>query len=111
MFSEGDGHVLVLAASIRTIEHLLYCFVLETELATVPAKVLEQWASKGFPTPDNRSNTKLPANRFLTKSLTWSKVGKRLIFNTNSRARASRNSRLTIEPRFHDLHELSKIEH
>jgi len=48
MFSTGDGHVLVLAASIRSLEHLLYCFVLETELATVPAKVLETWAAGGF---------------------------------------------------------------
>jgi transaldolase len=54
MFSKGDGHVLVLAASIRSLEHLLYCFVLETELVTVPAKILEQWASKNFPMPDQQ---------------------------------------------------------
>ena len=54
MFSKGDGHVLVLAASIRSLEHLLYCFALETELATVPAKVLEQWASKNLPMPDEQ---------------------------------------------------------
>ena len=53
MFSKGDGHVLVLAPSIRSLDHLLYCFVLQAELATVPAKVLEQWASKDFPKPDN----------------------------------------------------------
>jgi transaldolase len=52
MFTNGDGHVLVLAASIRSLEHLLYCFALETELATVPAKILELWASKNFPMPD-----------------------------------------------------------
>jgi transaldolase len=52
MFLKGDGHVLVLAASIRSLEHLLYCFALDTELATVPAKVLELWASKNFPMPD-----------------------------------------------------------
>lgn len=52
MFSNSDGHVLVLAASIRSLEHLLYCFLLETELATVPAKILEQWAGKDFPMPD-----------------------------------------------------------
>ena len=52
MFSKGDGHVLVLAASIRSLEHLLYCFLLETELVTVPAKVLELWVSKNFPMPD-----------------------------------------------------------
>lgn len=51
MFSKGDGHVLVLAASIRSLEHLLYCFALESELATVPAKVLQQWADRNFPMP------------------------------------------------------------
>lgn len=54
IFMKGDGHVLVLAASIRSLEHLLYCFVLETELATVPAKILELWASKNFPMPDKQ---------------------------------------------------------
>ena len=54
MFSKGDGHVLILAASIRSVEHLLYCFALETELATVPAKILELWANKNFPMPDRQ---------------------------------------------------------
>src|ERR1043166_2657971 len=54
MFSKSDGHVLVLAASIRSLEHLLYCFALETELATVPAKVLELWANSNFPMPDRQ---------------------------------------------------------
>ena len=54
MFSKGDGHVLVLAASIRSLEHLLYCFVLEAELVTVPAKILELWANKNFPMPDQQ---------------------------------------------------------
>ena len=54
MFRKGDGHVLVLAASIRSLEHLLYCFALETDLVTVPAKVLELWASKNFPMPDKQ---------------------------------------------------------
>ena len=52
MFLKGDGHVLVLAASIRSLEHLLYSFVLETELATVPAKISKLWASQNFPMPD-----------------------------------------------------------
>jgi transaldolase len=54
MLLKGDGHVLVLAASIRSLEHLLYCFVLDCELATVPAKILELWASKNFPMPDKQ---------------------------------------------------------
>ena len=52
MYAAGDGHVAVLAASIRNLEQLLYCFLLETELVTVPAKVLDDWARNGFPMPD-----------------------------------------------------------
>jgi len=51
MFAKGDGHVLVLAASIRSLDHLLSCFALGTELVTVPAKVLAVWAESKFPLP------------------------------------------------------------
>jgi transaldolase len=40
MLRDGDGHVHVLAASIRHVDHLLASFALGVELATVPAKVL-----------------------------------------------------------------------
>jgi transaldolase len=52
MYEAGDGHVYVLAASIRSIDQLLACFVLGVELVTVPAKVLEAWAAKDFPMPE-----------------------------------------------------------
>lgn len=52
MLAKSDGHLWVLAASIRSLEHLLYCFQLEAELVTVPAKVLEKWAAKNFPMPE-----------------------------------------------------------
>jgi len=52
MYKQGDGHVHVLAASLRRFEHLLYAFSMLTELATVPAKILEQWAAAGLPLPD-----------------------------------------------------------
>jgi transaldolase len=52
MYAQGDGHVLLLAASIRNLQHLLYAFWAQAELTTVPAHVLEQWAGKGFPLPD-----------------------------------------------------------
>jgi transaldolase len=58
MYAKGDGHVLVLAASIRHIEHLLYSFAAGAELATVPAHVLQQWAEKGFPLPDAKFSYK-----------------------------------------------------
>lgn len=52
MFAASDHHVLMLAASIRNLEHLLYSFHVGTDLVTVPAKILEQWAAQGMPLPD-----------------------------------------------------------
>jgi transaldolase len=52
MYRAGDHHVRVLAASIRHVDHLLCSFALHAELATVPAKVLEDWAAQGTPLPD-----------------------------------------------------------
>ncbi|MBS1851454.1 MAG: transaldolase [Acidobacteria bacterium] len=52
MYARGDGHVHVLAASIRSVNHLLCSFALSAELATVPATVLDEWAATGFPMPD-----------------------------------------------------------
>jgi transaldolase len=52
MYKRSDGHVHVLAASIRTVNHLLSSFALSAELATVPTTVLDQWAATGFPIPD-----------------------------------------------------------
>ena len=54
MFLKSDGHVLILAASIRNLEHLLYSFAAGAELATVPAQVLQQWSERGFPLPDEK---------------------------------------------------------
>jgi transaldolase len=52
MYKNGNGHVHVLAASIRHLDHLLASFATGAELATVPAKVLVEWATKDFPMPD-----------------------------------------------------------
>ena len=51
MFASGDGHVWVLAASIRNTQHLLSSFHSGAELVTAPAKVLEQWINEGRPLP------------------------------------------------------------
>jgi transaldolase len=51
MFDRSDHHVLVLAASIRNVQQLLYAFHVHSELVTVPSKVLEQWAKEGMPLP------------------------------------------------------------
>jgi transaldolase len=51
MYEAGDGHVHVLAASIRHLTHLLGTFALRTELVTAPGKVWEEWAATSFPLP------------------------------------------------------------
>lgn len=51
MYANGDGHVHVLAASIRHLDHLLASLALDVELITAPAKLLEEWAAKEFPLP------------------------------------------------------------
>jgi transaldolase len=53
MYQAGDHHVHVLAASIRHLDHLLCSFALDADLATVPAKVLDEWAAQGTPLPDD----------------------------------------------------------
>lgn len=52
MYAEGDGHVHVLAASIRHLMHLLGSVSLNAELVTAPAKVWEEWAAASFPLPN-----------------------------------------------------------
>ena len=52
MYKTGDGHVHVLAASIRHLKHLLGSFALETELVTAPGKVWEEWAAASFQLPE-----------------------------------------------------------
>ncbi|HEU5350851.1 MAG TPA: transaldolase family protein [Terracidiphilus sp.] len=52
MYDSGDGHAHILAASIRNLDHLLASFAFGADLVTVPAKILEGWAAKGFPLPE-----------------------------------------------------------
>lgn len=54
MYKAGDGHVHVLAASVRSVDQLMACFALGADLVTVPARILEEWAQKGSPMPDQK---------------------------------------------------------
>ncbi|MBT4121154.1 MAG: transaldolase [Candidatus Magasanikbacteria bacterium] len=51
MYRAGDGHVEVLAASARSYEHFLRCLQLESDLVTVPGKILREWAENNFELP------------------------------------------------------------
>ncbi len=51
MYRKGDGHVELLAASIRNIDHMLYGLKLESDIISVPFKILKQWAQAGLQVP------------------------------------------------------------
>ncbi len=51
MYKLGDGHVEVLTASVRTLEHLLYALRLGSDIITAPGPILKAWAEKGLPRP------------------------------------------------------------
>jgi len=53
MYAQGDGHVEVLSASLRTQEHLLDLFRVKSDLATVPFKILKEWVEKGQIIPND----------------------------------------------------------
>lgn len=52
LYSGGDGHVPVLTASIRSLNHLLGAIAAGTHIVTVGAPILKEWAAVGMPVPD-----------------------------------------------------------
>lgn len=50
MYKKGDGHVEVLAASVRSIDHFMACLNLGCDIITAPFIVLKEWAGKNFQT-------------------------------------------------------------
>ncbi|MBF0515462.1 MAG: transaldolase [Desulfovibrionaceae bacterium] len=51
MFAGSDGHVELLSASVRTMEHFLYSLALGADIVTAPGSLLMQWAADGLPVP------------------------------------------------------------
>ncbi len=51
MYRSKDGHVQVLSASVRNIEHFLYSISLGADIVTVPFKILKEWTGMGMPMP------------------------------------------------------------
>ncbi len=48
MYKNGDGHVEVLSASIRTPDHMFETLRLKTDIITVPFKILQQCAKENW---------------------------------------------------------------
>lgn len=53
MYKSGDGHVEVLAASARNIDHFYYSMSLGTDIITAPKKILDEWYQKKMLFPKN----------------------------------------------------------
>jgi len=51
IFQKGDGHVEVLTASVRKLDHLLYAIKLGSDIVTAPFGILKEWAKNGIPMP------------------------------------------------------------
>lgn len=52
MYKQGDNHVEVLSASVRSMEHFMESLKLGADIITAPFKVLQEWAKAGLPIPD-----------------------------------------------------------
>ena len=50
MYSKSDGHVEVLAASVRSLEHFVACIELGADIITAPLSILQEWSDAGGPT-------------------------------------------------------------
>ncbi|MFA7314875.1 MAG: transaldolase family protein [Candidatus Magasanikbacteria bacterium] len=53
VYEKGDGHVEILAASIRSYEHFLACLALGVDIVTAPLKILEEWWKRDLELPEN----------------------------------------------------------
>jgi transaldolase len=56
MYGKGDGHVEVLTASVRNIDHHLYALRLGSDIITSPFKILKEWAEGKLRVPGNEYN-------------------------------------------------------
>jgi len=53
MYKNGDGHVEVLSASVRSMAHFLYAIQLGSDIITAPFKILQEWGEQGMPIPED----------------------------------------------------------
>jgi len=51
IYKKGDGHVLVLTASVRSMDHLFYALSLGSDIITAPFAILREWGRAGLKVP------------------------------------------------------------
>ncbi len=69
MYAGGDGHVEVLTASVRSLEHLTTAIGLGSDIATVPSGVLGAWADVNVPMPKSASYDRKELKEIVFESL------------------------------------------
>lgn len=55
MYQKGDGHVDVLTASVRNLDHFHAALSLGSDIITAPFKLIKDWKTKGMQTPEKYS--------------------------------------------------------
>ena len=55
MYKKGDGHVEVLTASVRNLDHFHAALALGSNIITAPFKLIKDWKTKGMQIPQNYS--------------------------------------------------------
>lgn len=58
-FDTSDHHVELLAASVRTMSHLLACLEKQVDIITAPFSLLKEWAEAGLPLSGSTPNPAL----------------------------------------------------
>ncbi len=51
MYESGDGHVEILTASVRNMNHFIRALQLRSDVITAPFKILKEWGEKRMPLP------------------------------------------------------------
>jgi len=51
LYQAGDGHVAVLTASVRNLNHFFYALQLGSDIITAPFKIIKEWADGGLLMP------------------------------------------------------------
>jgi len=60
MYKKGDGHVEVLTASVRSLDHFFEAIKLGSDIITTPHKILKAWADGGMKMPDAKFKYQAP---------------------------------------------------
>ena len=76
MYEKGDGHVELLTASVRNIDHHLYALKLGSDIITSPFKILKEWAENKLRVPGdeyryNAGNLKAIQYRDIVLTKNW----------------------------------------